>query len=356
MIKDGLVVALVQSERDGYVRANPASAVLEFLEGSGLGLGAVAPPIDGPTPERRIVGAPNLAQVSITDVVCDKESKYVAVITTGRAQGPVGSILAVDFDNKGSFFDGKLECGAWTRWRYGVACVREEAAPETMTWREKSQLSAIPQLARAQVVQPINADEVEPLAHDECRIASCDGKKIVCASQAGAPASNAQPAPTSPGSPATSQPGIPMPPAGARPPSKNEVEALSPRFSRGDTVRRSGLLVLTTSGQLWLTAAGGAEQNPSTHGAGLTAVGDAYIVTSALHAHRLPVTITIRTDKILAGDFMAICEGTNQCVAPNPGPSEREFREKMQSFFLEVAKTTLRRMMNLSRAKPLSMT
>jgi hypothetical protein len=319
--------------------------VLEFLEGSGLGLGAVAPPIDAPASEPS-VGATDLAQVSITEVICDKEPKYVGVVTTGQARGPVGSILEVDFDNKGSFFDGKLECGAWTRWRYGVACVREQAAPETTTWRANSSLSAIPRVARVQLGQPINADEVKPLARDECRIASCDRKKIVCASHAEAPASEAAPAPPSPVSPATSRPGIPMPPAGAQPPSKNQVAALSPRFSWGDTVRRSGLLLLTTNGQLWLSAAGGAEQNPATHGAALAAVDDEYIVTSVLHAHRLPVKITVRTDKILAGDFMAVCEGTNQCVAPNPGTGEREFREKMQSFFLEVAKTTLRNMIN----------
>lgn len=38
LLKDGQVVGLVQREKDGYVRASPASAIVEFLEGSNVAL------------------------------------------------------------------------------------------------------------------------------------------------------------------------------------------------------------------------------------------------------------------------------------------------------------------------------
>jgi hypothetical protein len=340
LLKGGQVVGLVQSERNGYVRANPASAVLEFLEGSGINVATrpaapvtAAPEVPAPAATQSSSGgaapsadADTTSEISIGEVTCDPDGRHVGVITTGRARGPIGTLVMIDFDQRGDFFDSKLDCGAWTRWAHGVACVREQSAPETTVWRDTSQLSATPQVAVAMLGQAVAGEEVSPVKLAQCRIERCDKVRVECAGQ-------------------LRSPGIPAPPSQAKPPSKDAVAAVSPRFSWGETVKRSGHLVLSTRGELWLNTVGGAERNPVSNPAELAIIGNKYFVSSSLHAHRLPVKFMIATDRITSGDFMQICETGAKCVAPNRGTSaaDQEFRSKMQIFFLEVAKTAMRR-------------
>jgi hypothetical protein len=250
-------------------------------------------------------------------------------VSTGRARGPVGTLVMIDFDQRGDFFDGKLDCGAWTRWRHADACVREQSAPETTHWRSTSQLSATPQMAVALLGQAVDGEEISPLKLTQCHIARCDQSRVVCADQPAAP-------------------GIPAPTAQAKPPAKDAVAAASPRFSWGKTVKRSGLLLLSTRGELWLSAVGGAERNPLSNPAELAMIGNKYFISSSLHTHRLPVKIMVATDRITSGDFMQICETGAKCVAPSlgAGAAEQEFRASMQIFFLEVAKAAMRRTLN----------
>lgn len=343
LIKDGQVVGLIQSERSGYVRANPASAVLEFLEGSSIGLAAppanpvapalAPPPQVGTDPsDTDSASVPTALQpttateISIADVTCSAAGRYVSVVSSGRARGPVGTLVMIDFDQRGNFFDSKLDCGAWTRWRHGDACVREQTAPETTNWRNTSQLSATPQMAVALLGQAVDGEEISPIQLAQCRIARCDQAKAVCANQPPAP-------------------GIPPPLSQAKPPARDAIAAASPRFSWGKTVKRSGLLLLSTRGEMWLSAVGGAERNPVSNAAELAIVGNKYFISSSLHTHRLPVKIMVATDRLMSGDFMQICESGSKCVAPTlgAGAPEQEFRSNMQVFFLEVAKVAMRR-------------